>query len=334
MVRFDYNIFFVFLHQNLFKYYNMEPNKVEYIPCLSINNVRQNEGYLYYSEGIVLADNLDLCAQQLRNPKFASMKLDFNVVSFTLHGHAHMVVNGEGNEYEENTISVVPAHSVVSDVMMSPGLAGIIACVTNRMMNQLLGGDMWKWNKLVFNDKITKVNLSTSQADVVRMYWSLLRVKMSGEKDMFHNRVIESIMRAVLYEMLEQVLIGMRDKMGDMSLGKKGVHGEQLFYRFLELLLATSPKFHSIGYYAEMLSITPKYLSDLCKRFSDKPASDWIHEYTLEEIRFYLTKQDLSIKEVARITGFDNSSFFCQYVKHRLGCSPLEFREKALKSEK
>ena len=104
--------------------------------------------------------------------------------------------------------------------------------------------------------------------------------------------------------------------------------GNHLFNRFLNLLAQTSPKYHPVSFYADKLQITPKYLSVLCKQCSGKTALEWIEESVLEEIRFYLVQPDITIKEVARITGFDNPSFFGQYVKQHFGCTPATFREK------
>ncbi|MBQ1699816.1 MAG: AraC family transcriptional regulator, partial [Bacteroidales bacterium] len=37
---------------------------------------------------------------------------------------------------------------------------------------------------------------------------------------------------------------------------------------------------------------------------------------------------DRSIKEIAELTGFANTSFFGKYVKHNTGLTPKELRER------
>ena len=81
-----------------------------------------------------------------------------------------------------------------------------------------------------------------------------------------------------------------------------------------------------ITYYAGKLAITPKYLTMLCLKFSNKTASDWIVQYTIEDIRFYLRNSNLSIKEISAKLGFANMSHFGSYVRKNLGASPSDFR--------
>ena len=82
-----------------------------------------------------------------------------------------------------------------------------------------------------------------------------------------------------------------------------------------------------INEYASELAITPKYLTMLCLKYSNKTASQWIIDYTLEDIRFYLRSSNLSIKEISAKLGFANMSHFGSYVRKHLGMSPSEFRE-------
>lgn len=81
-------------------------------------------------------------------------------------------------------------------------------------------------------------------------------------------------------------------------------------------------------YYASQLFISPKYLTIICKKNSDKTANDWIREYTLADISYYLRNTELSVKEISIKLGFPNTSFFGKYVKEHFGCTPLAYRSK------
>ena len=64
----------------------------------------------------------------------------------------------------------------------------------------------------------------------------------------------------------------------------------------------------------------------LCLKYSNKTASEWVAQYTVEEIRFYLKSTDLSIKEISALMGFSNMSHFGSYVRKHFGVSPSEYR--------
>ena len=70
-----------------------------------------------------------------------------------------------------------------------------------------------------------------------------------------------------------------------------------------------------------------QYLSIVCKRHSQKTAIEWITEYTLSDITYYLRSTNRSIKEISAILGFSNTSFFGKYVREHLHMSPLKYRE-------
>jgi len=99
------------------------------------------------------------------------------------------------------------------------------------------------------------------------------------------------------------------------------------FQRFLTLLTQSEVKHRTVESYANELCITPKYLSIVCKKHSGKTANEWICEYVMEDIRYYLKHSDLSIKQVADLLGFPNPSFFGKYVKDHFGLTPIELRK-------
>ena len=102
--------------------------------------------------------------------------------------------------------------------------------------------------------------------------------------------------------------------------------GKVLFNRFLGLVSNSEVKRQPISVYAGQLAITPKYLTMLCLKYSNKTASEWVAQYTVEEIRFYLRNTDLSIKEISAHLGFANMSHFGSFVRKHLGVSPSEYR--------
>ena len=121
----------------------------------------------------------------------------------------------------------------------------------------------------------------------------------------------------------------------DMSIGKEEKRSTMLsgstFRNFLDLLSKEGTKRHSVSYYADKLCVTPKYLSLLCSKNSMKTAKQWIDEYTMENVRFYLRSTDKSMKEIAAILDFPNASYFGRYVKDHFGMSPMDYRRGVLR---
>ena len=98
----------------------------------------------------------------------------------------------------------------------------------------------------------------------------------------------------------------------------------------LDLLACTEVKKRSISYYAGKLCVTPKYLSTVCKKVSGKTAFEWINDYVVEDIKYFLKYSNKSIKEISEHQDFPNISFFGKYVKTHLGTSPTDYRKQSL----
>ncbi len=84
----------------------------------------------------------------------------------------------------------------------------------------------------------------------------------------------------------------------------------------------------SVHYFANQLSITPNYLSDLIKYYSGQSTLDHIHQHIIREAKRLLSEKSLSISEVAFRLGFEYPSYFTRLFKKSTGFSPSQFRNK------
>ena len=92
-----------------------------------------------------------------------------------------------------------------------------------------------------------------------------------------------------------------------------------------------------IGYYADKLCVTSKYLSEVCKKVSGLPAAFWITRYTSIDISRLLRERlrvgdrrsgfRYSFTDISDMFGFSSLSHFSRYVLTNLGAKPSDFRE-------
>jgi len=86
-----------------------------------------------------------------------------------------------------------------------------------------------------------------------------------------------------------------------------------------------------VSAFANMLNVTPKYLSKCVKDESGRLPLDLIHETTINTIRQQLRYSNMTVKEICTQLDFPNLSFFGKFVKEHLGMSPTSYRQKGLK---
>lgn len=99
-----------------------------------------------------------------------------------------------------------------------------------------------------------------------------------------------------------------------------------VFERFLDLVTRYHIRERNVGFYADKLCITPKYLSKIVKETSGESAPYWIDQYVILEAKQLLKHNDCGIKEIADELNFPNSSFFFKYFKKHTGMTPNQYR--------
>ena len=82
----------------------------------------------------------------------------------------------------------------------------------------------------------------------------------------------------------------------------------------------------SVKYFAELLFLSPNYLSDLLKKETGKNAQDHIHYYLIEEAKNNLVNTNDSVNEIAYKLGFEYPQYFSKLFKSKTGMTAVEYR--------
>ncbi|WP_286895512.1 MULTISPECIES: helix-turn-helix domain-containing protein [Sphingobacterium] len=86
----------------------------------------------------------------------------------------------------------------------------------------------------------------------------------------------------------------------------------------------------SVTYIADLLFISPRYLSDVLKQETGKTALELIHIFLISEAKNLLRLGEKGVAEIAYHLGFENASYFTKLFKKQTGLRPLEFRKSQL----
>lgn len=106
---------------------------------------------------------------------------------------------------------------------------------------------------------------------------------------------------------------------------------EELLKNFISLIHSYCNSEREAGFYANMLCISTKYLTDICTAITGKSAKKLIDEFVLLEIKVLLQNTEFPIQEISNRLNFPDQSYLGRYFKRQTGISPSVYREKFIK---
>jgi AraC-like DNA-binding protein len=111
-------------------------------------------------------------------------------------------------------------------------------------------------------------------------------------------------------------------------------HNNQLLTKFERLLdeyfdnnTATQPELLTVQRIAELMNLSPNYLSDLLRMHTGQNTQQHIHEKLIEKAKEKLSTTNLSVSEIAYALGFEHAQSFSTLFKKKTSLSPLQFRQ-------
>ncbi len=131
------------------------------------------------------------------------------------------------------------------------------------------------------------------------------------------------ILRAMLYETLALL------KRSDAYTVSE--EGDTSVKRYIEPFTVSVEKHftsqRNIGFYADLLCITPNYLNKIVKQQLGMSAKGYINHRTVQEIKNLLDYTSLSAAEIAGQLHFLSPSYLVRYFRTQTGMTPMEYRK-------
>ena len=107
----------------------------------------------------------------------------------------------------------------------------------------------------------------------------------------------------------------------------KSYRVRELFNRFMMLMERDYKLSRDVNYYANLMHITSKYLTNIVRQVTGHTPKTIIDQYVILQLKMQLLRTTQSIKEIAWEYHFTDVSFFCRYFKKHTGLTPQQVRE-------
>lgn len=219
---------------------------------------------------------------------------------------------------EESSILVVPPLHIYSLSGISDGNVREIFPIPDRFIQKLPFTPDFNFLKRVSMSPYTKLPEKTTE-DLLQL------ISMIRKYDSQEIRRSEYITGSLATSLI--LIASSSFRISDDSGGNGHTRAQELAIRFFDLLIKNFRSGKNVGFYAEKVFVSPKYLSMSVKAATGRSAQCWINESILFEAKRLLLTTGMSVREIADRLNFPDSSSFVRFFRTHSGCTPLVFRK-------
>ena len=144
---------------------------------------------------------------------------------------------------------------------------------------------------------------------------------VTRKKNEFSQEIIQHTFSLLCYELVS--IFYNHNRQLKTKISRK----QDLVSKFMKLLLKYYREERSVQFYAEQLSVTPRYLTQTVKEIVGKTAGQLIDEMVITEAMILLNDPSCSIGQVAASLQFSDQFFFSKFFKNQTGMTPSDYRK-------
>ncbi len=246
---------------------------------------------------------------------------------FCLKGHFEMEINLKRFTIAEGSMCLYTPGNIVRVTGIDPKEKEAVSFVVVAISEDLMSSTRFDFSKL-YNESLRLLEtpcivINDREREMCRQYFELAKevsaLPLPNTRDS-----VAALFSSIFYLMgaLWTDRLSVAKKTGDGSSTRSRIVLED----FLALVRDYHIKERSLGFYADKLYLTPKYLSKLIKSISGKSAHEWIDSFVVLEAKNLLKYSDMSIKSIVYELNFPNQTTFYRFFKAQTGMTPSEYR--------
>ncbi len=277
-----------------------------------------NELSADYSDGdIIVIDDIRTL------PAGNQLQIDMVVVLVCVNGKGQFDIKGKTYRVHRDEMVVCPPNVLINNYLISPDFSCAIIGLSYPALQRMLHANNEIWDMIVSVSESPVFQITEEMRGLLSHYYSLMKFKLSQPESAYRKETLHALFQAFFYDLCGLL----RSRMLHSEVLSAMTQGDALVKKFLHMLADTQGQQRSVGYYAQRLCVSAKYLSTVCKKSTGRTAKEWILEYTVEIVRHQLLNTERSVKEISNLLGFPNLSVFGKFCRSTLGQSPSDYRE-------
>ena len=251
-------------------------------------------------------------------------RIDAYMVIYCVQGYVKLSVNLSEYDLRSGMVFLnYPGNIMRVNQLIETGNEDLrYVCVL--MSKDFVNSLMVDINKILTQDLSLKemptLSLNEEQIAMLREHVHLM-INLVQSESTLKLEAVRSVLSSLFYYVAG---VWSTQKVNHTSVGSG--RSKSVFDQFIKLVKENFVRYRNVGFYAEALSLTPKYLSRIIKEASGRSAPEWIDDYVILEAKNLLKYSGLAIKEIVYNLNFPSQSVFYKFFKARTGMTPTEYK--------
>ena len=289
---------------------------------LDLSHLTEMDMVSFIKGEIVLSDNMEIPfsepLEQLPQNDFP-VQAGMSMVLFCLQGELHVRISLKEYTLRPDMFCVIITGMIFEVLSISNDFRGfMIATRTNFMPVTEKTTQVMSFYKCLQSRHCFVLEEKEVMA-FVGVYHSI-KATLQELDHPYRIPMLQSYVQILYYRMLPIVL-----KEEESRSKYSHTRQEEIFQRFIGEVEKHYRKERSVKFYADLLCISPKYLSTVIYKISQQLAGEWIDAYVILEAKTLLKSGRLTIQQISEQLNFSNQSFFGKFFKRCAGMSPKEY---------
>ena len=254
-------------------------------------------------------------------PQGKTMKVDVDTIIFCRKGTAHIEIDLIPYELVANTQLIIIAGSIVHNISNSDDFKISYITFKHEVYDEATA--QLEPSFTFFLKEYPCVQLGEKRINKMNYLVEAMKDFYNEKTNCFRVKIFKNNIQSFLLDVYDKTRTLFKiDKSEEV--GRR----EELFIKFIHLIHKYCPQQREVGFYAEKLYITSRYLSSITQNVADKSAKYIIDKRAIQRIKIMLKYSNMSIQDISYELNFPDQSFFSRYFKKHTGMSPLEYRAK------
>jgi AraC-like DNA-binding protein len=234
-----------------------------------------------------------------------------------MNGEAEITINLQDRYLTSGTLVYIGPGTIIHPKRLSPDLRIFGMGLFSNFPMPFAQGQM----PSAFNGQVRDFQLSANEEDIATATHIMDAIWQTVHAtDDYHRPTVTALVAAQMHH-YDQLFHRQTDQ-----LASSRSREQTIFDRFLQLVTQHCTEHHQIGYYADRMCLTERYLSTVIRQTRGTTAKDWIDRALITRIKIELRHTDKPAAQIAEEMHFANPSFFSKYFRRLTGMTPGEYK--------